>query len=295
MSRGLTIAIISFAACGVALAQGPSQPHHYMLHPTIEHHAGTATVKADYADPLGDALAAVSKEYGWLVDYEDPPYAGTDITPVPSRGPGVPADQVVAGGAFQSTYTETPNMWSSRDAELDVLEKIVSDYNASGNPGDFTVRTLSDGNYDVVGVSTRDSSGAQVAVKPILDTPISVPSIPRSRAGTFGAILAALPVKVLYWGRGGDCGGCARSRRHDHVWEFRSSSGPPDAAGRTGRDVDPGVPAPAYGARVHFRDPPRRAGGAQLVRPEAADSCRARTVNRRLGSAGYPGGARRRR
>jgi hypothetical protein len=161
----------------------------------IEHHAGTATVKADIVDPLMYAITAVSREYGWVVHYEDPPFAGTDLT-VYSPRPGVPPYQVVAGGAFESTYPETPHMWSSRATELEVLQRIVADYNASGNPGKFTVLELPDGNFDVVGVSTHDRSGAIIPITPILDTRISIPSAPRTFHDTLQAIFAALPVKV---------------------------------------------------------------------------------------------------
>ncbi|MGH9327773.1 MAG: hypothetical protein ACRD2B_13980 [Terriglobia bacterium] len=197
MSKSFMVAMVVLALCAASYAQRPWVPHHYMLHATISHHAGTATVKADAADPLADAITAVSEEYGWVVDYEDPPYSGTDLTIHPSVGPGLQPYTIVAGGAFQSTYPEAPSMGSSRAAELTALEKIVSDYNASGNPGDFTVMSLPDGNYDVVGISTRDNSGGLVSVKPLLSTIISIPSEPRDISGVVGAIFSAVGVKRL--------------------------------------------------------------------------------------------------
>ncbi|MGH9352772.1 MAG: hypothetical protein ACRD2G_11530 [Terriglobia bacterium] len=198
MSRAAWVVIFVCAQCGVIYAQGAPAPHVYMRHGVIERHAGSATVKADAADPLMDAIAAVSEEYGWVVDYEDPPYkGGTDVTYHPSPRPGVPSYKIVAGGAFQSTYTEMPKMWSSPAAKLEVLQKIVSDYNQSGNPGNFVVRDLADGSFDVIGTSIHDSSGADIAIEPILDTTISIPSAARSVGATLDAILHALPAKSL--------------------------------------------------------------------------------------------------
>lgn len=197
MNKGFKATMIVVALCSASYAQRPWVPRKYMLHATISHSAGTATVRANSADPLMDAISAVSREYGWVVDYEDPPYAGTDLTVHPSPAPGAPPYTIVAGGPFQSTYTETPNMWSSRTAELSVLEKIVSDYNASGNPGDFTVLALRDGSYDVVGISTRDNRGGRVSATPLLSTIISIPSEPRDISATVGAIFGALGVKRL--------------------------------------------------------------------------------------------------
>lgn len=213
MIKAVAVAIISSALWGEAFGQAPSVMGTYTNRPVIEHHTCSATVKANSTAPLGEAVFALNKEYGWVVDYEDPPYAGADLTIRPSPVAGGPPDKIVAGGAFQSTYRETPHMWDSdaiepevlgdlRARELEVLRKIVSDYNASGNPGKFTVRQLPDGNFDVVGVATRDNSGAEVAITPILDTRVSVPVAPQTLDATLDAIWGALSGRI-----GGGLGG----------------------------------------------------------------------------------------
>lgn len=159
-------------------------------------------MKADFGTPLLQAITAVREEYGWVVDYEDPPYSGKhdvmDMTNPKYRATHPNASVVLgpAAGAFQSTYRATPNMWSSPTAEQKLLEEVVSDYNQSGNPGNFTVRELPDGSFDVVGTSIHDDSGGDVPIKPILDTPISIPRVARSYYKTLQAILTALPVKT---------------------------------------------------------------------------------------------------
>ena len=82
--RRLTMALLaSGLLCGYFQAQqvhyphplqGVLEPHRYMERGVIEHQHGTATVKADCARPLAQAITAVREEYGWAVDYEDPPY-----------------------------------------------------------------------------------------------------------------------------------------------------------------------------------------------------------------------------
>ncbi|HEV2419638.1 MAG TPA: hypothetical protein VGX94_17720 [Terriglobia bacterium] len=77
-------------------------------------------------------------------------------------------------------------MWSCTGSEEMVIEKIVADYNKSGNPGRFAVRVQSDGSYAVVG--TQPGSTAP----PILDTPISIPSRMRSLGDTLHLIAEAV-------------------------------------------------------------------------------------------------------
>lgn len=202
VSRFAILAFLSMLACTSMCAQGILEPHPYMERAVIVHHSGTATVKADSARPLQQAIAAVREEYGWVVDYEDPPYSGSrdvmDMTNPKYRAthPNAPVVLGPAGGTFQSTYPEPASIWSSAAAEQEVLEKIVSDYNESGNPGNFVVRQLSDGSFDVVGASVHSSTGADVSVAPTLDTPIYIASGPRSFSGTVRAILDSLAEKT---------------------------------------------------------------------------------------------------
>lgn len=197
MIRQFVIALLgSMALCSCLYAREEPKPRHYMLHGIIEHHNGTATVKVNFPDPLEEVVTTLREEYGWVVNFEDPPYAGTDLTAPRDSGSGGSPYKIVAGGAFQSTYPETPNMWSSPAAERRVLEKIVSDYNRGGNPGDFVVRKLSDGSFDVVGTSIHNKSGGEVPITPILDTRISIPRVVRGCAVALNAILEALPVRA---------------------------------------------------------------------------------------------------
>jgi hypothetical protein len=202
MSKLFFILLGIITVCSRIFAQGVLSPHAYMQEAVIEHHGTTATVKADSPIPLKQAVTAVSEEYGWAVHYEDPPYQTKydvmDMTN-PSYRAAHPEAKVVlgpAGGPFQSTYSEDPNMWSSAAMEQQVLEKIVADYNQSGNPGNFVLRRLSDGSFDVVGNSIRNDNGAPVPVTPVLDTPIYIPLQARSLDGALTSVLSALSAKT---------------------------------------------------------------------------------------------------
>ena len=201
--RKLCLALVGLAMlCGRLCAQGVLEPHPYMQQGVVKHHDGAATVKADHARPLNQAVAAVREEYGWTVNYEDPPYQSKygvmDMTNPKYRAehPDAPVRLGPAGGAFQSTYPETPSMWNSSATEQQVLEKVVSDYNKSGNPGNFTVSHLPDGNFDVIGDSIHNDTGAGVHIVPILDTPIYIPRATLSGYGVIQAILNALSAKT---------------------------------------------------------------------------------------------------
>ena len=202
MGKITAIAVNVLLVCSMLRAQGVLSPHAYLRDGVIEHHGTTATVKADFGVPLAQAVAVVSAEYGWAIHYEDPPYQSKydvmdGVNPqYRATHPDTPIVPVPSGGAFQSTYPETSNMWVSTSMEQQVLEKIVSDYNLSGNPGNFAVRQLSDGSFDVVGISVRNDSGALVAIAPVLDTQISIPLEARTFDGTITTVLNALTTKT---------------------------------------------------------------------------------------------------
>ncbi|MGH9327978.1 MAG: hypothetical protein ACRD2B_15015 [Terriglobia bacterium] len=196
MRLSLVTVFAAVLLCGVAGAS--QQQPHYVPRATLRRRGGLVTVNADNPRPLWQALSAVREEYGWSVDYEDPRWGGADLRDVSppawhAAHPGKSGSMEPAGGAFQCTYTETPDMWNSPESELDVLEKIVSDYNASGNPGKFVVRAQSDGSYAVIGI--EGGSEGLAAPAPLLDTSISLTPARRSGLNTLSLILASLSAK----------------------------------------------------------------------------------------------------
>jgi hypothetical protein len=203
--RSIWVVLIGLALV-VPLA-GKQLEHNFMERATIHHQGSSAVVVANDPRPLMQAVDGVAREYGWAVNYEDPPFlSGPDVVstiPPDELDPnwlaahtaGAKRVTIPAGGAFQSSYSDSAGL-SQGAGEQQVLEKIVSDYNASSNPGGFKVVAQSDGSYSVVGCYVRDSNGNSVAVNSFLDTTISIPAVKQSMAETLQVILMALSAKT---------------------------------------------------------------------------------------------------
>lgn len=179
----------------------PQQRRQFMKEGVVEHSAGSGRVLANSPRPLVQAISALNEEYGWVVDYEDPPYVSDaelvdDTDPQwRANNPGAPGVTIVAGGPFQLEYDEGPEITGHEGREA-VLRKVVAAYNRSGNPGKFTLRAEGEGRYSVVGTSVKNQSRQDQNVSPILDTPISLPAQQRNGEDTVKAILTQLSAKT---------------------------------------------------------------------------------------------------
>lgn len=175
-----------------------TQRHEYMKVGLVQHRGNTVTAYANFPRPLLQALTAVRSEYGWAVNYEDPPYASSydliDATDPVWRAnhPNEQGFIGIAGGSFQSTFEENPATVESRSGEEEILNKIVSDYNSGGNPGKFLVRNEGNGYYSVLGRSIRNDTGQDEPVSSILDTVIWVPTANRNADETIDIIFQAI-------------------------------------------------------------------------------------------------------
>ncbi len=173
----------------------------FMERAQVNHLADAATVSASDARPLAQALTALSEEYGWTVDFEDPPYYSkhdlADDTAAEWRAarPKEKGVTIIRGGAFQSRFFETSDAVSSAMQEEHVLETVVSDYNKSGNPGRFSLVSEGNGRFAVTGSHVKDDSGQDQPIPSILDTPITVPTETRDGLRTISVILQALTTK----------------------------------------------------------------------------------------------------
>lgn len=171
----LTVYVVALASDQAA----PPKPK-FWDRATIEQANGTVSVRANYPQPLQQAIEAIRQEYGWVVDYEDPPYESYDLVDNTDPGwrrahPDAKGVTRVAGGLFTTTFSVRSDMSSGSSGEEQVLEKVVADYNASGNPGRFIVKREGADRFAIVGIGIRDSNGSDKAVPPVLDTRISLP------------------------------------------------------------------------------------------------------------------------
>jgi hypothetical protein len=99
----------------------------------------------------------------------------------------------VSGGLFESSFPE-PSSISAAHAEDEVLRKLVSDYNSSGNPGKFAVRQEPAGRYAVIGIARRDHTGKEETVNAMLDATSSFPVERRDARATLQLIADTLTV-----------------------------------------------------------------------------------------------------
>jgi len=167
----------------------------------VRHLANSATITANSPRPLAQAVTALSEEYAWVIDFEDPPYYSkydlVDDTASQWRAahPTAKGVTAIAGDTFQAQFPENPRAGISPPDEERILDRVVSDYNASTNPGRFSVRNEGDGRFAIVGTYVKDNNGQDQTISPILDTPISIQADTRDALTTIHIILNALSAK----------------------------------------------------------------------------------------------------
>jgi hypothetical protein len=188
----------AFLLSAGALTQVPNQNPHFLNRAEVRHGANSATVVANSPRPLEQAVQGVSEEYGWAVDFEDPPYFSSqdvvDATAPAWRAqhPTAKGVTLIKGGAFQSQFPEHPGAAPSIKDEEAILNKLVADYNQSGNPGKFSVRREGTDRFIIIPTVITDDAGATKEVRPILDTLISLPPQSRDGLATLQVILSEL-------------------------------------------------------------------------------------------------------
>ena len=183
-----------------------TQRRAYMKAGSIQHHGTSATVLANDPRPLYQAITTVREEYGWIVHFEDPPFHSDydfidDTDPLwRAAHPGAKGARGLAGGSFQADYPEGPDTYGPRanssGEEERILDKIVLDYNQSGNPGKFAVQQQADGSYAIIGQTVKDDHGNDQFVGSLLDTPISVAYGTRNAFESLSLIIAAISAKT---------------------------------------------------------------------------------------------------
>jgi hypothetical protein len=193
----------NLSAHGQDMQQQRQERHgRYKENAEVHHVANTASISANSPRPLAQALTALSEEYAWAIDFEDPPYYSkydlVDDTAPEWRAahPNAKGVTVIAGDGFQTQLPENANADTSPAAEEHILDRVVSDYNASGNPGRFNVLNEGDGRFAVVGGFVKDENGTDQGITPILDTPITVQMATRDALTAIHVILNALSAKT---------------------------------------------------------------------------------------------------
>jgi hypothetical protein len=128
------------------------------------------------ARPLADALDALQKKYGWMINYEDPQFVdksdiveSSDKRYVVSSSTGRP--HTPNGTAFTVDFPANA-VSGVPDAEK-TLRIVIEAYNKSSNPGKFVLMSA-EGRYDVVGVSAHGADGKMASQASPFDAKITL-------------------------------------------------------------------------------------------------------------------------
>lgn len=191
-SRILALILVVTYQSALVHAQRTDAATGYWYEGVVTHEQGKATVASNEPRPLRQAVEALAEEYGWTVDYEDPAYSAdeglerTDPKFVASH-PGE-RQHLIGGHRFESEFAENANTGASVSEERAVLQKVIADYDSSGNPGKFSLRDEGGGRFAVVGAT----SGASEIPTGVLDSPITVESKTTNGAWALEKICSSL-------------------------------------------------------------------------------------------------------
>lgn len=198
LAKNCTITLVFLAGAAAGQAAAPARPE-FLEYARIEQKDRQVSVSANSPRPLDQAIEAIRREYGWVIDYEDPMYTPSDL--VDDTDPTWRADHPhekgvtrVAGGAFRAEFPMGNGMRIGSSDEEGVLEKIIADYRASGNPGEFTLRKEGDNRFAVVGV--HKTRGIANDDAPVLDSIIDLPLRERNVAEALEEIVRAVSQKI---------------------------------------------------------------------------------------------------
>lgn len=142
----------------------------------------TATVFTYSHRPLEDAIYQINEEYGWSINYEDAPTVNAsevveDDPDFRRSHPHLQEGYLPNGHPFQSTFKETRTHHAEKET---VLRQLLQDYNASTNPGRYSLEHAAQKGYVIVGTEYKSESGSEVAITPLLSCAISLTITPMS-------------------------------------------------------------------------------------------------------------------
>jgi hypothetical protein len=199
LAKNYAVTLVFLASVAAAQAAAPVRPD-FLEYVRIEQKDRQVSVFANSPRPLDQAIEAIRREYGWVIDYEDPVYAPSDLVDDTDptwreshpNGKGVTR---VAGGVFRAELSMGNDMSIGSSDEESVLDKTIADYRTSGNPGAFILKREDDNRYAVVGVDTKHSITDNQQVAPVFNSRIAIPLRERTIAEALEEIVRAVSQK----------------------------------------------------------------------------------------------------
>jgi hypothetical protein len=156
--------IVLLACCFLDALTSMAQVGSPMVYGRVTRQLGHVTIESQDARPLAQAVVAARQEYGWLVDYEDPLYQGSDL--IDGRTEDFMASHPRAklmlkprGGRFAHQFSIDPKtILQPESLTHPFIQELVESYAQSGNPGTFSVVTSGPHRLSVVGRNTGYTS-----------------------------------------------------------------------------------------------------------------------------------------
>jgi hypothetical protein len=144
--------------------------------------------------PLARAVEALEKRFGWVITYEDPPFAHVndlaDVTASVRRDVSGSAKVLIPrGGSFAFSYD--PPLGVPELDEETVLVALLDHYHLSGNPGVYRLLRSASA-FHVVPSRVKNLQGVLESYNAVLDADISVPAGNRTAFEMIKAIVAAI-------------------------------------------------------------------------------------------------------
>ena len=155
----------------------------------------TQTVSVNSERPLADAVRSLEERYGWIITYEDPPYADPgemkDVTELVRRdGASWPRVLVPRGGPFAFAYA-APTVGAAGPDEAATLRGLLEAYASTGYPGGF--RLVQTGTvFHIIPAMSKNLLGVTEARQSILDVKISLADEDRTVYGMLEAVTDAV-------------------------------------------------------------------------------------------------------
>lgn len=175
------------------LNQADDQAPRWGYEANVSRSGSVVSLHANGPRPMRDVVQALSQEYGWTIDYEDPVYRiGSDTSDATApewkqKHPNGPTLIVPRGGEFIASLDEGVNSPDNPDSRLRILNRIVGAYAGSSLPGSFHVEAEDSSHLAIVGIA----SGSGATRSAFLDTPVSLSSQPRTADQAIQEVLDA--------------------------------------------------------------------------------------------------------
>jgi hypothetical protein len=186
--------------------------------------SGKEILSVNGTRPVKLAAEMLEKKYGWVITYEDPPYAHeselVDITEKVRRDldkfkPGqAPKVFTPKGGELALEYEIETATKKPADSVV-VVQQLLDTYAIAGNPGVFRLERDPQRLHIMVAAS-KNKDGVLVSRQSVLDTLITVPAQKRNGLELLDAICAAISDAS---GTGVVVGGAPLNRFYRHQTE----------------------------------------------------------------------------